>query len=106
MVNTDNKNIKEIINQIVSLKEFYVALGIDSVNTINIFNNTIAYLKGEVGFEKASMALRILVEEDKLVTEREINLLNCLDELMNNVEESKKNILNSANFPDEYQQLA
>ena len=52
------------------------------------------------------MALRTLVEEDKLVTEREINLLNCLDELINNVEENKISRLNSANFPEGYQQLA
>lgn len=106
MVNSENKNIKEVVNQIVSLKEFYVALGIDSVNTINIFNSTIAYLKEEISFGKASMALRTLVEEDKLVTEREINLLNCLDELINNIEENKQLKLNSSNFPDEYQHLA
>ena len=91
------------------LKEFYIALGIDSVNTINIFNNTIAYLKGEIKYEKASLALRTLVEEDKLVTEREINLLNCLDELITNVEDSRNGVidkLNSANLPDGYQQLA
>ena len=58
MVNSENKNLKEVIKQIVSLKEFYIALGIDSVNTINIFNNTIAYLKGEIKYEKAQSSFK------------------------------------------------
>ncbi|MCH2227712.1 MAG: hypothetical protein MK033_08055 [Candidatus Caenarcaniphilales bacterium] len=109
MLNNKDKNINEIVKQVVSLKEFYIALGIDSVNTINIFNNTISYLKGELGFDKASNALKTLIEEDKLVTERELDLLNCLDELIHSTEEARKgavNKLNSSNFDTEYKQIA
>ena len=96
MINPNGQKLSEIIKQINSLKEFYVVLGIDSLNTINIFNTALSYLKGEVSFLKAQENLNSLVIENKLVTEREVNLLNCLDELISSVEDTKNSALNSA----------
>ena len=96
MINPNGQKLSEIIKQINSLKEFYVVLGIDSLNTINIFNTALSYLKGEVSFLKAQENLNSLVIENKLVTEREVNLLNCLDELISSVEDTKNLALNSA----------
>lgn len=98
MLSPNAQKLTEIIKQISSLKEFYVVLGIDSLNTMNIFNSTLAYLKGEISFTKVQDNLNSLVIENKLVTEREINLLNCLDELVHSVEESRNSKSNLESF--------
>jgi|694.fasta_scaffold00907_35 hypothetical protein len=98
MINPNGQKLSEIIKQINSLKEFYVVLGIDSLNTMNIFNTALSYLKGELSFLKAQENLNSLVVENKLVTEREVNLLNCLDELINSVEDTKNSAIDSISF--------
>lgn len=98
MLSPNAQKLTEIIKQISSLKEFYVVLGIDSLNTMNIFNSTLAYLKGEISFSKVQDNLNSLVIENKLVTEREINLLNCLDELVHSVENSRSSQSNLDSF--------
>ena len=98
MINPNGQKLSEIIKQINSLKEFYVVLGIDSLNTMNIFNTALSYLKGELNFVKAQEDLNSLVVENKLVTEREVNLLNCLDELMSSVEDTRNSAINSTSL--------
>ena len=98
MINPNGQKLSEIIKQINSLKEFYVVLGIDSLNTMNIFNTALSYLKGELAFVKAQENLNSLVVENKLVTEREVNLLNCLDELINSVEDTRNSAINSTSL--------
>ena len=98
MINPNGQKLSEIIKQINSLKEFYVVLGIDSLNTINIFNTALSYLKGDLSFTKAQDNLDSLVVENKLVTEREVNLLNCLGELIGSIEDARNSAVNSVNL--------
>ena len=96
MINPNGQKLSEIIKQVTSLKEFYVVLGIDSLNTVNIFNSALAYLRGEQAFAKVKETFNSLITENKLVTEREVNLLNCLDELVNTIEDSRSSSLDAA----------
>ena len=98
MINPNGQKLSEIIKQFKSFKEFYVVLGFDSLNKMNIFNTALSYLKGELNFVKAQENLNSLVVENKLVTEREVNLLNCLDELISSVEDTRNSAINSTSL--------
>ena len=77
----DNKR-EELIKQIESLQRFYFDIGINSENVRTIFVLTLAYLKGKVDKMVVKSFFDVLMNHNKLKTEREVNLLLCFEDLV------------------------
>ncbi len=85
---TLNPNTKrqELIKQIESLQKFYYDIGYDTSNIRTIFSLTLSYLKGQVNKLVVKSFFDVLMGQNKLTLNKEINLLNCFDELVDSVE--------------------
>jgi hypothetical protein len=73
---------RELIMQVESLEKFYYELGLDSENIKTIFALTLAYLRGKVDKLVVRSFFDVLMSQSRLNNEKEINLLNCFDELI------------------------
>lgn len=76
----------ELIKQIESLQRFYYDIGYDTSNVKTIFSLTLSYLKGQVNKLVVKSFFDVLMNQDKLNLNKEINLLNCFDELIDDME--------------------
>ncbi|MBT6843480.1 MAG: hypothetical protein HOA17_06750 [Candidatus Melainabacteria bacterium] len=74
----------EILKQVESLRNFYYQMGYDTVNVKTIFSLTISYLKGSVNKMIVRAFFDVLMQGNRLNTGKEVNLLNCFDELIDN----------------------
>lgn len=85
---TLNPNTKrqELIKQIESLQKFYYDIGYDTNNIRTIFTLTLSYLKGQVNKLVVKSFFDVLMGQNKLTLNKEVNLLNCFDELVESVE--------------------
>lgn len=74
----------EIVRQVEFLRNFYFDMGYDTDNIKTIFSLTISYLKGSVNKLLVKSFFDVLMQGNKLNTAKEINLLNCFDDLIDN----------------------
>jgi nucleoid-associated protein YejK len=92
-----NANVKrsELIKQIESLQRFYYDIGYDTANIKTIFSLTLSFLRGQVNKLVVKSFFDVLMAQDKLSLNKEINLLNCFDDLIDELEfsESSKSSL-------------
>lgn len=86
-----NPNIRrqELIKQIESLQGFYYDIGYDTQNIRTIFSLTLSYLKGQVNKLVVKSFFDVLMTQNKLSLNKEINLLNCFDELVDSFEQEE-----------------
>ncbi len=82
---TDVKR-QELIKQIESLKRFYYEIGYDSDNVMTIFSLTLSYLRGHVNQLVVKSFFDVMMNQYKLNNAKEIDLLNCFDELIEHTE--------------------
>ncbi len=77
---------QELIKQIESLKRFYCEIGYDSDNIMTIFSLTLSYLRGHVNQLVVKSFFDVMMKQYKLSNAKEIDLLNCFDELIDHTE--------------------
>lgn len=82
-------NKSELIKQIESLQRFYYDIGYDTDNVKTIFSLTLSYLRGQVNKMIVRSFFDVLMTQNKLETGKEVNLLNCFDELIEDCELAK-----------------
>ena len=75
---------RELIQQVESLQRFYRDLGLNSDNVRTIFVLTLSYLKGKVDKLVVKSFFDVLMNHNKITDEKEMNLLLCFDELIEN----------------------
>lgn len=92
-----NKRL-ELIKQIESLQRFYYDIGYDTSNIKTIFSLTLSYLKGQVNKLIVKSFFEVLISQNKLCLNKEINLLNCFDELIDELD-SKNDFANTVALP-------
>lgn len=80
---------QELIKQIESLQSFYYDIGYDTQNIKTIFSLTLSYLKGQVNKLVVKSFFDVLMSQNKLTLNKEINLLNCFDELVDVFEQEE-----------------
>lgn len=80
----------ELINQIEALQRFYFDMGYDSNNMRTIFSLTLSYLKGKVNKLIIKTFFEVMMLDNKLSTNKEINLLDCFDTLVDELDEDSK----------------
>jgi hypothetical protein len=86
-----NKHTKaELVNQIEALQRFYYEMGYDSNNMRTIFSLTLSYLKGKVNRLIIKTFFEVMMIDNKLTSNKEINLLNCFDSLIEELDEESK----------------
>jgi len=76
------KRKSELIKQIESLQRFYYDIGYDTSNIRTIFSLTLSYLKGHVNRLVIKSFFEVLMNQNKLNLGKEVNLLNCFDDLI------------------------
>jgi hypothetical protein len=81
----------ELIKQIESLQKFYYDIGYDTSNIRTIFSLTLSYLKGHVNSLVIKSFFDVLMNKNKLNFHKEINLLNCFDDLIEELEYKEGN---------------
>lgn len=82
-----NNKRRELVNQIRSLQRFYADIGAESQNIKTIFSLTLSFLEGRINRLVVLSFFEVLMLEDKLEDGKEINLLNCFEDLVENLEE-------------------
>lgn len=87
MINNNTKK-RELIQQIESLQNFYYEIGYDSDNIKTIFSLTLSYLKGQVNQLLVKSFFDVLMNQNRLGSSKELNLLNCFDRLIEDSENS------------------
>ncbi len=88
---TNQKNkTTELIKQIEALQKFYYDIGYDSENIKLIFSLTLSYLRGNVNQLVVSSFFDVLMSQNKLSNGKELNLLNCFDSLINDIESDEE----------------
>lgn len=100
---------KELILQIEGLQNFYAnVLDLNSENMQTIFGLTLGYLKGKVELLVIKSFFDVLMNQNKLNTEKEINLLVCFENLIDSYEDEYENFLKAAdcNSDDSYMNVA
>jgi hypothetical protein len=86
-----NKHTKaELVNQIEALQRFYYDMGYDSNNMRTIFSLTLSYLRGKVNRLIIKTFFEVMMIDNKLTSNKEINLLNCFDSLIEELDEETK----------------
>lgn len=86
-----NKHTKaELVNQIEALQRFYYDMGYDSNNMRTIFSLTLSYLRGKVNRLIIKTFFEVMMIDNKLTSNKEINLLNCFDSLIEELDEESK----------------
>lgn len=73
---------EELIKQIESLQRFYFDLGFESESLKTIFSLTLSYLKGKVNKLLVRSFFEVLITQNKLENDREFNILNCFEDLI------------------------
>jgi len=81
IIDPSNKT-KELIMQIESLQRFYNAIGFDSDNMQTIFSLTLGFLKEETDYLVVKSFFDVMIQGNRLETEKELNLLLCFDSLL------------------------
>ena len=76
------KRRSELVKQIESLQRFYYDIGYDTSNIRTIFSLTLSYLKGHVNRLVIKSFFEVLMNQNKLNLGKEVNLLNCFDDLI------------------------
>lgn len=84
----------ELIKQIESLQRFYYDIGYDTSNIKTIFSLTLSYLKGHVNKLVIKSFFEVLMTQNKLNLNKEINLLNCFDDLIDELDLQDKTTIN------------
>ena len=84
-----SKRREEVIKQIESLRAFYMDVGKNSENIKTIFSLTLGYLKGKVNKLMVRSFFDTLMNKNKLDSEKEINLLMCFEELLDEFPDAK-----------------
>lgn len=82
-----NTKRQELIKQIRSLQRLYADIGQDSSNIRTIFSLTLSFLEGRVNRLVVQSFFEVLMLDDKLSNSKELNLLNCFEDLVENLEE-------------------
>lgn len=97
------QNTKELIQQIRSLENFYKHLGFDSKNIKSIFKLTLSYLDARVDKLEVMSFFEALMQNDKILNKKELDLLVCFDGLLElHVINKSRNLDDN----DEYQDVA
>jgi hypothetical protein len=78
----NKKKRDELIKQIESLQRFYSDIGYDTENVRTIFALTLGYLREKVDKLVVKSFFEVLMGHDKLKSEKELNLLVCFDQLV------------------------
>ncbi len=99
-----NTKRQELVKQIESLKSFYYDIGFDSDNIKTIFSLTLSYLKGHVNKLVVKSFFDVMMNQSKLNTEKEIDLLNCFDDLVEGMDETS--LVDSSNSVKSYLEAA
>jgi hypothetical protein len=86
------KRRTELIKQIESLQRFYYDIGYDTSNIRTIFSLTLSYLKGHVNRLVIKSFFEVLMNKNKLNLNKEINLLNCFDDLIEELDYNEESI--------------
>lgn len=76
------KHKKELIQQIKALESFYGHLGFSSKNIKSIFKLTLDYLEGKIDKLEVTSFFEALMQNNKVLNEKELNLLVCFDGLL------------------------
>lgn len=84
-----SKRRHEVIKQIESLRLFYINIGNTSENIKTIFSLTLGYLKGKVNKIMVRSFFDTLMNKNKLDGEKEVNLLMCFEELLEEFPDTK-----------------
>ncbi|MDD9898759.1 MAG: hypothetical protein OXU45_07155 [Candidatus Melainabacteria bacterium] len=74
----------EIVKQVESLRNFYFDMGYDTDNIRTIFSLTLSYLRGTVNKLIVKSFFDVLMQGNRLNTNKEVNLLNCFEDLIDN----------------------
>lgn len=80
----------ELVNQIEALQRFYFDMGYDSNHMRTIFSLTLSYLNGKVNRLIIKTFFEVMMIDNKLSSNKEINLLNCFDSLIEELDEEAK----------------
>lgn len=86
------KRRSELIKQIESLQRFYYDIGYDTSNIRTIFSLTLSYLKGHVNRLVIKSFFEVLMNQNKLNLGKEVNLLNCFDDLIEELDYDDESI--------------
>jgi len=86
------KRKSELIKQIESLQRFYYDIGYDTSNIRTIFSLTLSYLKGHVNRLVIKSFFEVLMNQNKLNLGKEVNLLNCFDDLIEELDYDNESI--------------
>lgn len=86
------KRRSELIKQIESLQRFYYDIGYDTSNIKTIFSLTLSYLKGHVNKLVVKSFFEVLMSKNKLNLNKEVNLLNCFDDLLDELEYNEDSV--------------
>ncbi len=78
---------KELVLQIKSLQRFYADMGINSPNIQRIFNLVTDYLEAKIDKLVIKAFFDTLVYQNKLETDKELDLLVTFDQLLDGIEE-------------------
>ncbi len=78
---------KELVMQIKSLRKFYADMGINSANIQRIFTLVTDYLEGKSDKLTIKSFFDTLVYQNKLESDRELDLLVCFDQLLDGIED-------------------
>lgn len=95
-INTRNKR-NELVKQIEALQRFYSDTGFDSENVRTIFALTLGYLREKVDKLVVKSFFEVLMSHDKLKSDKELNLLVCFDQL---IDENPNPIPTQIDFTD------
>lgn len=86
------KRRSELIKQIESLQRFYYDIGYDTSNIRTIFSLTLSYLKGHVNRLVIKSFFEVLMNQNKLNLGKEVNLLNCFDDLIEELDYDNESV--------------
>lgn len=96
-----SQKTKELLMQIEAMQRFYGFLGLDSENIKKIFKLTLGFLEGTTSQLELKSFFEALMKQNKLLSEKELNLLVCFDEL---IDKHKEDIKILSDDDDEVQQ--
>ena len=101
-----SQKTKELLMQINAMQSFYKNLGIDSKNIQTIFKLTIGYLEGKTDKLEVNSFFEALMLSNKVMNDKELNLLNCFDDLLSKHEEDIEAASNDTHGNDDMRDVA
>lgn len=97
----------ELVKQLESMKDFYARLGIDSKNIKTTFNLAIGYLNGSKSHMEVKAFFDTLMKNNKVMNAKELDLLVCMDNVVDSTEEEAKYLgLSQDNSDEEFRNVA